>query len=117
MKSENFKSPNRIDRLFDAFSEQTLSDAAEVRARMEEQEIDPVAITSHGRALINRLKGKAELAIAKQQTIQRYERAKQQILQRLETISDPAEFLTSLLAKRGQTALQANFRKVFPSVW
>lgn len=111
MQTENSTNPNRVDRLFNAFTEQTLSDPAEARARMEAQGRDPDAVVRHGMALINRLKGRAELVIAKQQTIQRYKRAKQQLLKRLETIAEPAVYLADLLARRGQTALQANFRK------
>ena len=32
-------------------------------------------------------------------------------MKRLETIAEPAIYLADLLAKRGETALQANFRK------
>ncbi len=111
MQNKTFTNPNRVDRLFDAFTEQTLSDPTEARARIEEQGRDPDAVVRHGMALIKRLRGRAELVIAKEQTFQRYERAKQQILQRLERIADPAKYLADLLAQRGETALQANFRK------
>lgn len=111
MQTENSTNPNRVDRLFDAFTEQTLADPTEARARIEEQGRDPDQIIRHGMALIGRLKGRAELVIARQKTVERYERAKKQVLQRLETIADPATYLANLLARRGETALQANFRK------
>lgn len=112
MKSENFTNSNRVDCLFDALTEQTLFDPAEARARMIEQSRDPDALVRHGMALINRLKSRAELVTAKQQTFQRYIRAKQQLLQRLESITDPVTYLANLLTQRDQKALQANFRKV-----
>lgn len=98
--------------MFDALSEQTFSDPAEARARLEAKGHDTDAIVSHGMTLVERLKGRAEFAIAKQRTIQRYQRAKQRILERLNTIDDPVAYLTNLLAQRGQTALQVNFRNV-----
>lgn len=110
MHSENFTNPNRLDKLFDALTEQTLSKPAEARAQMIERGHDPDAIVSHGMALIERLKGRAELVIAKQKTFQRYEQAKRKILKRLESISDPITYLADLLAQRGETALQTNFR-------
>jgi hypothetical protein len=112
MKSQNSKEFNRMDHLFNTLAEQSLSDPAEARARMIEQGHDPDKVVKHGMALINRLKGKAQLAIAKQETIQRFEVAKQKILQRLESIDDPISYLTNLLSQRGQTALQANFRNI-----
>jgi hypothetical protein len=112
MQRENPQNINRVDHLFDALAEQSLSDPAEARAHMIEQGRDPDKVVKNGMALINRLKGKAQLAIAKQETIQRFELAKQKILQRLEAIDDPITYLTNLLSQRGQTALQANFRNV-----
>jgi hypothetical protein len=112
MQSENFTNLNRVDNLFNAFAEQSLSDSIDARARMKEQGQDPDAFVKHGISLINRLKRRAELVIAKEETVQRYESAKQQLLQRLETIPDPVAYLTNLLNQHGQTALQANFRNV-----
>jgi membrane-bound lytic murein transglycosylase MltF len=111
MQTKKFTNLNRVDHLFDAFAEQTLADPVEARARMQEQGRDPDEVVRHGMALVSRLKGRAELAIARQKTRERYERAKQQVLQRLETIANPAQYLTDLLARRGETALQVNFRK------
>lgn len=112
MQNKNSTKHNRVDRLFDAFSEQTFSDPVEARARVVAKGHDPDAITKHGMGLVERLKGRAELLIAKQQTIQRYQRAKQQLLERLNSIDDPVAYLLDLLSKRGQTALQVNFRNV-----
>ncbi|MBU1822074.1 MAG: hypothetical protein KKG00_11270 [Bacteroidetes bacterium] len=111
MKKKNNFNTNRVELLFEAFNEQTLADPAEARAHLVEEGKNPQVIVQHGMALVNRLKAQAELAIAKQKTYQRYQHAKQQVIKQIKTISNPIEYLTSLLAQRGQTTLQANFRK------
>lgn len=112
MKQENSTTLNRVDCLFDALTEQFLSDPNQARINLIEQGKDPDAIVAHGLALINKLKGRADLEISIQKTKQRYELAKQMVLKKLETISNPKEYLTNLLVTYGKSNLQVNFRNI-----
>lgn len=106
---------NRVSLLFDAFIESATHDPVEARTIMQEEGLDPDSEVQSSLALIRKLQGRAELAIAKQRTVNRHERAKSirnKLRQTLATVSDPLTYLADLLTQRGQDAMQLHFRKL-----